>query len=63
MPEYYEAFAREKWGLIFSEDTYINESGSRGCKNQPSIANYKHFSEWSKIVDIVHKHNTLIFHN
>jgi 2,4-dienoyl-CoA reductase-like NADH-dependent reductase (Old Yellow Enzyme family) len=61
MQEYYEAFARGQWGLIFTEGTYINESESQDHKNRPSIANDKHVREWSKIVDLVHKRNTPIF--
>ena len=61
MRDYYEAFARGKWGLIFTEGTYINESELQGCTNRTSIADDKHVSEWSKIVDIVHKRNTPIF--
>ena len=61
MRDYYEAFARGKWGLIFTEGTYINESESQDFMNRPSIANHKYVSEWSKIVDIVHKRNTPIF--
>jgi len=61
MQEYCEAFAREQWGLIFTEGTYINESESQDFMNRPSIANHKYVSEWSKIVDIIHKRNTPIF--
>ncbi len=61
MQQHYESFARGQWGLIFTEGTYINEGESQGYKNQPGIANDKHISEWSKIVDIVHNCNTPIF--
>jgi len=33
MRDYYEAFARGKWGLIFTEGTYSNESELQGGTN------------------------------
>ena len=54
MADYYAAYARSGFALIFTEGTYIDEAFSQGYPGQPGIANAAQQAAWCKVVDAVH---------
>lgn len=55
MVSYYTSFAREGFGLIITEGTYIDDKFSQTYFNQPGIAYDEQAHAWKKAVESVHR--------
>lgn len=60
MKSYYSSFAKNDFGLIITEGTYIDEEYSQTYFNQPGITNEKHINGWKQIIDSVHAFDSKI---
>ena len=61
MVDYYAEFARNDWGLIIAEATYIDKQYSQGYNNQPGIADDAHRDAWRPVIEACHRAGTPIF--
>ena len=59
MVDYYAEFARNGWGLVIVEATYIDKRYSQGYNNQPGIADDTQRDAWQPVVDACHRAGTL----
>lgn len=61
MAAYYAEYAREGWGLVMTEATYIDQRYSQGYGHQPGIANDAQQESWRAVVEAVHREGVPIF--
>ncbi len=61
MVDYYAEYARNDWGLVMVEATYIDKHYSQGYNNQPGIADDAQRDAWKPVVDACHRAGTPVF--
>ena len=61
MVDYYAEFARNGWGLIIVEATYIDKQYSQGYCNQPGIADNAQRDAWRPVIEACHRAGTPVF--
>ncbi|WP_353719446.1 NADH:flavin oxidoreductase [Dyadobacter sp. 676] len=60
MADYYEAFASGGFGMIITEGTYTDNLFSKANHYQPGMADTGQMEGWKRVVNAVHKHNSII---
>ena len=61
MISYYEEYARNGWGLVYTEAVYIDKQYSQGYNNEPGIADASQRDAWRAVVEACHRQGTPIF--
>jgi len=61
MADYYAEYARNGWGLVYTEAVYIDEAYSQGYVNQPGIANDAQRGAWRAVAEACHRLGAPIF--
>jgi 2,4-dienoyl-CoA reductase-like NADH-dependent reductase (Old Yellow Enzyme family) len=61
MVDYYAEYARNGWGLVYTEAVYIDQAYSQGYLNQPGVASDAQRDAWQPVAEACHRLGTPIF--